>query len=400
MLSKKRKDSFDDSSIKVPFFTPYISKEDKKVVNNALDSVLLTVGPMLSKFESHFCKFTGSKHAIGVSSATAALHMSLKSAGVGSGDEVIVPDITFVATANAVLMTGATPVLVDVDKHDFTISIDSIRKSISRKTKSIIPVHFAGKSCQMDQIMSIAKKNNLSVIEDCAHAIGTKFKKKHVGTMGDFGCFSFYPTKNITTLEGGMIITNSKKYAEYNKLIRNHGITKTLRDRYVKGIPWEYDVVEPGYNYRLDEIRSSLGISQLKRIKSINSKRRKAFQYYVKHLSGIDGIITPITHELENQSCHLFIIKIKKDEFGYDRNYVFKKLLARGIRTSVHYKPLHLLSLSKKTKIYDELKNYKILFEQMLSLPFFTNISKKEQELVVKELKRIQKGNSKFRRFS
>jgi dTDP-4-amino-4,6-dideoxygalactose transaminase len=242
----------------------------------------------------------------------------------------------------------------------------------------------------MDKIMSTAKKNNLSVIEDCAHAIGTKFKKKHVGTIGDFGCFSFYPTKNITTLEGGMIITNSKKHAKYNQLIRNHGITKTLRDRYVKGIPWEYDVVEPGYNYRLDEVRSSLGINQLKSIKSINSKRRKAFQYYVKHLSGIDGIITPIIHELENQSCHLFIIKIKKDEFGYDRNHVYKKLLSRGIRTSVHYKPLHLLSLFKKTKIYDELQNSKILFEQMLSLPFFTNISKKEQDMVINELKNIK----------
>ncbi|SVE35447.1 uncharacterized protein METZ01_LOCUS488301, partial [marine metagenome] len=229
---------------------------------------------------NEFCKFTGSKYAIGVSNATSALHLSLKSLGIGKGDEVIIPNITFVATANAVLYVDATPVLVDVNDHDINISIKSIEKSITKKTKAIIPVHFAGKSCDMLAIQKIAKKNNLKIIEDCAHAIGAKIRNKHVGMFGDTGCFSFYPTKNLTTFEGGMIITNSKKTADNIRSLRNHGITKTLEDRFTNGKPWEYDVVIPGYNYRLDEIRATLGISQLKRINQNNLKRKRAFLHY------------------------------------------------------------------------------------------------------------------------
>ena len=186
------------------------------------------------------------------------------------------------------------------------------------------------------------------IIEDCAHAIGTKFKKQHVGTFGESGCFSFYPTKNITTLEGGMIISNSKKISEVTKITRNHGINRTLQDRYTDGHPWEYDVEQHGYNYRLDEIRSILGINQLKRIKKINAVRRKAFKYYSKKLSKIDGIELLNSGNLNDHACHLFMIRIDKTKFGNDRNTVFKKLLDNNISTSVHYKPLNLFTIFKK----------------------------------------------------
>ena len=260
------KDAF-NNSIKVPFFAPDITEKDRKVVFDALKSPLLTDGPILRKFESKFASYVGSKYATGVSNATSALHLSLKALGIGKNDEVIIPDMTFVATASSVILSGATPVLADVDSDDLNISPESIEENLTSRTKAIIPVHFAGKSCNMNSIKRIAKKNNLFLIEDCAHALGTRYYGKHVGVIGDLGCFSFYPTKNITTVEGGMITTGSKKIFEFVQRARNHGIMKSLTQRYTKGKPWEYDVIEAGYNYRLDELRSALGLSQLKKIK-------------------------------------------------------------------------------------------------------------------------------------
>ena len=286
-MKKTRTDAFENNSIKVPFVVPNIEPSDKHAIEIPLKSTLLTDGPILKKFESAFSKFTGSKYAIGVSNATSALHLSLKSVGIEKDDEVIVPNITFVATANAVLYTGATPVLVDVNDNDINISIKSIEESITEKTKAIIPVHFAGKSCDMSAIQKLAKKNNLEIIEDCAHAIGTKFNKTHVGNFGKTGCFSFYPTKNLTTFEVGMIITNSKKIALKIRSMRNHGITKSLKERFSNGYPWDFDVSELGYNYRLDEIRSSLGLNQLKRLQKMNKLRQNASNYYKKQLNPI-----------------------------------------------------------------------------------------------------------------
>jgi dTDP-4-amino-4,6-dideoxygalactose transaminase len=296
----------------VPFVLPEITNEDKKAIMSTLNQNLLTDGPKLRIFEKEFAKFTGAKYAIGVSNATAALHLSLKAIGIKKGDEVIVPDLTFVASANAILVSGATPVIVDISKEDYNISISSIENSINKKTKAIMPVHFAGKPCKMNKIKAIASKHGLSVIEDCAHAIGSRINKKHVGTFGNTGCFSFYPTKNLTTLEGGMIITNSKKISEIVKSLRNHGITKSYEDRFTKGRPWEYDVITPGYNYRLDEIRATLGISQLKRIKQNNKKRMNAALYYNSKLSKIESVVTPAIRKNEDHACHLYAVRIKK----------------------------------------------------------------------------------------
>ena len=283
----------------IPLFVPWISKDDLNSVNKTLKSPQLTDGPMLRKFESQFSKLTKSKFSIGVSNGTEALHLSLVALGIGKGDEVIIPDMTFIATSNAVVLTGAKPVLADIDSS-LNISIDSIQKNITKKTKAIIPVHFAGFSCNMKKIIQIAKKNNLKIIEDCAHSIGTYFNKKHVGTFGDTGCFSFYPTKNITTIEGGMIITNSKITAKKLQSLRNHGLSRTLLQRNKKNVPWEYDIQTPGYNFRLDEIRSTLGISQLKRLKLMNRMRKNAANYYSQKLKNIPGIEIPNLSEANN----------------------------------------------------------------------------------------------------
>lgn len=389
MKSKKR-DVFDDNSIKVPFVVPNIELSDKRAIERALKSNLLTDGPILRKFEKAFSKFTGSKYAIGVSNATSALHLSLKSLGIGKGDEVIIPNITFVATANAVLYTGATPVLVDVNNDDINISIKSIEESITKKTKAIIPVHFAGKSCDMFSIQKLAKKYHLEVIEDCAHAIGTKFNKTHVGNFGKTGCFSFYPTKNLTTFEGGMVTTNSKTIALKIRRMRNHGIDKSLKKRFSDGYPWDFDVSELGYNFRLDEIRSSLGLNQLKRLRKMNKLRQDAVRYYEKQLKHIPGIQVLDDPNLKNNSCHLYVIQILEN-FPLNRNKLFKHLLKHGIRTSVHYKPLRKFNFYKSnSKVYSSLKTSNRLYSKILSLPLFPQITKHELDQVITTLKKLQ----------
>ena len=386
---KKKIDAFGDASIKVPFIIPEITKNDKNAVLNALNSRLLTDGPKLRKFESIFAKFTGAKFAIGVSNGTAALHLSLKALGIGKGSEVIIPDITFVATASSVLLTGATPVLADVDEN-LNILIPSIKKSITSRTKAIIPVHFAGKSCKINEITSIARKNRISIIEDCAHAIGARVNSKHVGIFGQAGCFSFYPTKNFTTIEGGMVVTNSKNIADFVRYARNHGITKTLTSRFSSGKPWDYDIKNSGYNYRLDEIRASLGINQIKRVKKMNLLRKKAANYYNKKLGNITGVIVPDKSIGVEHVHHLYVIRIT-GKYSITRDMLFQKLLKIGIRTSVHYKPLHMFTIFKKmAKIIDSLSNSVHVYSQILSLPLYPSISKKQQDLVINNIKKYK----------
>ena len=386
---KKKKDAFNDASIKVPFIIPEITKDDKNAVLNALNSAILTDGPKLRKFESLFAKFTGAKFAVGVSNGTSALHLSLKALGIGKGSEVVIPNMTFIATASSVLLSGATPVLVDVDE-DLNVSINSIKKSITSRTRAIIPVHFAGKTCKIKEITSIAKKNNLSIIEDCAHGIGAKVNNKHVGTFGQLGCFSFYPTKNFTTVEGGMVITNSKKLADFVRSARNHGISKNLLSRFSRGKPWDYDVENPGYNYRLDEIRASLGINQMKRITKMNLLRKKAANYYTEKLGNVNGIIIPDKSINAEHVHHLYVIRIT-EEYPITRDMLFNKLLKRGIRTSVHYKPLHMFTAFKKmAKISGSLANSKGVYSQILSLPIYPSISKKQQDLVIHNIAKYE----------
>jgi dTDP-4-amino-4,6-dideoxygalactose transaminase len=243
----------------------------------------------------------------------------------------------------------------------------------------------------MKKIIQIAKKNNLKIIEDCAHSIGTYFNKKHVGTFGDTGCFSFYPTKNITTIEGGMIITNSKITAKKLQSLRNHGLSRTLLQRNKKNVPWEYDIQTPGYNFRLDEIRSTLGISQLKRLKLMNRMRKNAANYYSQKLKNIPGIEIPNLSEANNHVYHLYVIRITP-EFGLTRNIIHKKLFMKGIHTTVHYKPLHTFSFFKNSLPKNkQFPNSVKAFTECLSLPLYPKITRIQQDYVIDNLLKLQK---------
>jgi perosamine synthetase len=371
--------------MKVPFFVPWITNKDKQNVLKSLNQRWLTNGTFLQKFESNFQKYISSTYSIGVGSGAQALHLAVRGLGIGPGDEVIVPSFTFVATANAVTSCGAKPVFADVDLDTFNISIDSIEKLITKKTKAIIPVHYAGQSCDMDKINSISKKNNLKIIEDCAHALGSTFKNNKCGNLGAVGCFSFYPTKIITTGEGGMVTCNNLELFKKIKILKSQAMSISSNER-EKLATWKYDVTDLGYNYRLDEIRSSLGFSQLFRVDQINKMRIKLASIYTNSLSKIKGIETPIIKDNRNHIFHLYSIKIT-DEYPLTRDELYQKLTQKGIGTSVQYTPVHLMSYYKKKNKNRSLKNSEKLMNQVLCLPIFPKMKLKEIQYVIKNIK-------------
>ena len=369
-------------------------KELKKKIFNSIDrslkSGVIFFGRELNKFESNFTKKYNQKYGIAVGSGTDALYLSLLSMDIGYGDEVITVSNSAIPTVSAIHSSGAVAKFVDVDKN-YLIDVNKIEKQITKKTKAIIPVHLYGQSCNMAKICEIARKYKLKIIEDCAQSQGAKYKNKFVGTFGDTGCFSFYPTKNLTTIEGGMIITNNKKIANYAKLVRNHGLTRSLMNRYSSGKPWEYDITNIGYNYRLDDIRSALGINQLKKLSILNKKRLDIFLNYNNGLKNIPGLIVPGEENFLNNSCHLYIIRITPSS-KISRDKVFYELEKKGIGTSVHYKPLHTFTLFKKKGLSrDKLTTSKKIFKEILSLPLYPQLSQSSQNYVVKSIRNIFK---------
>jgi len=369
--------------MQVPYYIPWITKTDKSYVMKALTQRWLTNGPFLKKFEKKIGNFLKCKYVSGVGSATQALHLSLRVLDISEGDEVIVPTFTFVASANVVLYCHAKPVLVDVDLDTFTISPLEIQRKISKKTKAIIVVHYGGQSCDMDAITTIAKQHGIPIVEDCAHALGTKFKNDFCGTIGKMGCFSFYPTKVITTGEGGAITSDDSSLLKKVNILRSQGMDNSpeLREKQSK---WKYDVLDLGYNYRLDEIRSALGYSQISRINTINKMRKKIAKSYDIKLKKIGGIIIPKTILEGNHIYHLYAIKVEKN-YHLTRDELFTKLSKNGIGSSVQYTPIHQLSFYKKNfKLNnDDFPNSTKLQSQVLCLPIFPQMSENQVEKVV-----------------
>jgi perosamine synthetase len=371
--------------MKVPFFVPWITDKDKTFILKSLDSRWLTNGPFLNKFETKFSKTLDCKYSIGCSSATHALHMCLKALGIKNGDEVIVPTLTFAATADVVQYCDAKLKLCDVDSETFNITPLEIEKNINSRTKAVIVVHYGGQACDMKEIISLSQKYNFDIIEDCAHSLGSMYMKKFCGTFSRAGCFSFYPTKIITTGEGGMVTTNEKLLNTKIKLLRSHNMTKNPRDRETEAI-WKYDIPEMGYNYRLDEIRSSLGYSQLQRIKKINQLRLKIAKSYNHAIDNIPGLISPKISKDRNHIYHLYTIRVT-DDYPLSRDELFSKLHKLGIGTSVQYTPLHQLTYLRQKFKESLFPNANLLYKQILSLPIFPTMSQKQVNYVIKALK-------------
>lgn len=293
------------------------------------------------------------------------------------------------ATANAPIFCGARPIFVDVDEKTFNISTQDIVNKITPRTKAIIPVHYGGQPCDMSEILEIAEDHHLSIVEDCAHSLGSEYKGQKTGSFGIAGCFSFYPTKIITTLEGGMITTDDERVAEKMRILREHGMNRTAINREFSAT-WQYDVIDLGYNYRLNEIQAVLGISQMDRVAEGITKRKEAAHYYTKSTKqhSLKGIIPPYEAPDRSHIFHLYTIKIKKESAGISRNELFKSLSSQGIGLSVHYTPLHLFSFYRSF-----LKNSSMsfpiaerIYEEIMSLPLYPTLSKENMDFVITKI--------------
>ena len=370
---------------KIPLSDLDFTEEENNAVLDVLKSGWLTMGSVTQQFEQEFAKYTGAKHAIAVANATAALHLSCVVAGIGSGDEVILPALTFVATANAVRYTGATPVFADIESEkSLNISPASIEAKITPKTRAIIVVHYGGYACDMLAIMAVAQKHNLIVIEDAAHAIGSSLNEKMLGTWGQTGCFSFFSNKNMTTGEGGMITTNDDALAERLRRLRSHGMTSVTWDRH-KGHAWSYDVVGLGYNYRLDEIRSALGRVQLSKLGIYNSRRRILTQLYSEMLQELAPTVDiPFQKHAGISACHLLPILLPPET---NRKKMMGAMKERGIQTSIHYPPIHHFEAYRTSEqAKSSLRITEDVAVQELSLPLYPAMTDNDVELVVRSL--------------
>jgi dTDP-4-amino-4,6-dideoxygalactose transaminase len=378
----------------LPFALPEIGEEEIAEVVDSLRSGWVTTGPKAKQLESDFTAFLGdnSLESLTVNSATSGLHLALEALGVGPNDEVIVPTYTFTATAEIVRYLGATPVMVDVDPATFNMTIDNFSQAITSKTKVVIPVHFAGLPCDMDPIISLAREKGIKVVEDAAHALPAMYQGKMIGTLDtDFSVFSFYANKTMTTGEGGMVVTRNKELAKRCRVMRLHGISRDAFDRYTSTKPaWFYEVVAPGYKYNMPDISAAIGIHQLKRLPGFLVKRTEMANIYSQELVSLPIELPSSALQGDQHAWHLYPIKLKV-ESGITRDTFIEKMAELGIGCSVHFIPLHLHPYWRDTyNLIPSMFPYaQKAFEQEVSLPLYTKMSKEDQMRVISAVKEV-----------
>lgn len=326
----------------LPFHRPSIGPEEEAEVLDALRSGWLTTGPKTQRFEEAFARYVGSRHAIGVTSCTAAMHLGLLALDVGSGDEVITSPITFPATANVIVHVGGTPVFVDVEPETLNLDIKQVEVAITLRTRAIIPVHFAGHACRMDALVELARAHNLRVIEDCAHAIETRFRAKHVGTWGDVGAFSFYATKNMTTGEGGMLITENEDVAERVRVLRLHGISRDAWKRYGSEGFQHWETLRAGFKYNMADLQAALGLAQLSKLEALWARRRAIAKRYDEAFAQIGEIGRLDVTESVHHAHHLYVVVVRTERLSRSRDEILNALQGENIGVGVHFRALHL----------------------------------------------------------
>jgi len=367
---------------KIPLCELTFDEREEKAVLDVIKSRWLTMGSKTYQFEEEFAKFTGAKHALAVSNCTAALHMAHLALNAGPGDEIITPSLTFIATVNTILSTGATPVFADVESLDtWCLSAKTIELLITPKTVGVVVVHYGGYPANMTDIVRLCQAHNLYLIEDCAHSPGAYWQGKHTGRFGKFGCFSFFGNKNMTTGEGGMIITDDDELAEKVRLLRSHGMTTLTWQRH-KGHAATYDVIALGYNYRIDEIRSALGLVQLSKVVEGNKKRTRVVEEYRKRLADIPEVAVPFIGHPGKSSYHIFPVLLDPE---INRDSVLARMKVKQIQTSIHYPAAHLF-----TYIKSSLKTKKGLLpvteeiaDRVLTLPLFPDMTAEQVGIVI-----------------
>ena len=375
--------------MKVEFFKHNIEQDDIKRATDVLNSIFLTTGQVVSEFENSFASYLKAQHAVGVTSCTAALHLSLLAYGIGRGDEVITTPMSFCATSNSILHAGATPVFVDVEDETGNINAELIETAITKTTKAIMSVHLYGQMCDMIKIRAIADKYGLIVIEDAAHAIEAERDGVRVGELAETACFSFYATKNITSGEGGAITTNNSEKADSLKMLRMHGIDKSAIDRYTK-VYQHWDMPVLGWKYNMDNIHAALLIGQLKKIDTLWKRRDEIWRIYEDKLAGIKELRILKTIENSRHARHLFTILVQEDK----RDSILHELQNRGIGVAVNYRPIHLLKYYRKTFGYKE-GDFPIaedIGKRTISLPLYPRLDNTEVSYVIESLKKVLKN--------
>lgn len=373
-------------SYKIPLFDLNFDEKEGQAALETIQSKWISTGPKTAAFEEKFASMLGSKHAVALSNCTVSLHLALKLAGVQAGDEVICPSLTFVATVNSIRYVDAIPVFADMTSYeDPTIDPEDIRRKITSKTKAIMVMHYGGFACNMEKIMQIAQEYNLKVIEDACHGPLSEYKGKKLGTIGDVGCFSFFSNKNISTGEGGMLITNNDDYAARTKLLRSHGMTTMSYER-AKGHSTAYDVVELGYNYRMDDIHSSIGLVQLDKIEADMNKRAEIRKLYVSLLSEIPGIIIPFKDYTEFSSNYILPVVLRNGN-AEKRDQVRAALADAGIQTSMHYPAVHRFSIYRE--YYIELPVTDFLVDHLITLPMYSKLTEEQVHYTCNTLKTL-----------
>lgn len=368
----------------LPYAKQWLDDEDIEAVCRVLSSDWLTTGPMVKQFEETVADYVGASYGVAVSSGTAALHAAMYALGIGPGDEVIVPPMTFAATANCVVFQGATPIFVDVDPETLLIDPEQVLSKISENTKAVIAVDYAGQPCDYDALRQICGDHSLALVADSCHALGAAYNGRKVGTLADLTVFSFHPVKHITTGEGGMVVTGNADYAKRMHSFRNHGITTDHKQRAAKGT-WYYEMIDLGYNYRITDFQCALGISQLKKLPGWLTRRRELAKRYDQALASIRGILPLKVNTFNHHTYHLYVVRLDCEHLKMGRAEVFKSMWERNIGVNVHYIPVHLHPFYRQRfntgpgmcpvaeKVYEEI----------LSLPMFPQMSETDVDYVV-----------------
>lgn len=370
---------------------PLILEDEINEVVDSLKKGWIGTGAKAQRFEQLVKEYKGIDYAIALNSCTAALHLSMLSSGVTAGDEVITTPMTFCATINSIIHCGATPVLADCDRQSFNITAQSIEEKITPKTKAILLVHFAGRCCEMDDIIALAKKKNLIVIEDCAHALESEYHGRKAGTFGNMGCFSFYVTKNITTGEGGMVITSNEKLASQIKMLGLHGMSKNAWKRFSDAGYKHYEVVNSGFKYNMMDLQAAIGLHQFKRIEASWQKRQDIWNRYQKIFKDLPCILPADVEENTKHAYHLYNPLIDIDNLDRSRDWVLDALTAENIGVGVHYVPIHMYSFYQKKFGWKrgDYPNSEWIGERTVSLPLSPALNEQDIEDVIKAFQRV-----------
>ena len=381
----------------LPFALPDVSDAEIAEVVDTLRSGWITYGPKTQRFEAEFAAAVGAKQAVALNSCTAGLHLALLAAGVGRGDEVITSPITFAATANVIVHAGATPVLADVCADDLNIDPRAVVAKITPRTKALMPVHYGGQPCRMDELLAIAKEHGLVVIEDAAHAAGAAYKGRPIGAIGDASVFSFYAIKNMTTGEGGMLTTDDDALADKVRVLRSHGLSADAWKRYSASGGADYEVTVPGFNYRMTDIQAAIGRGQLARLKEINAARARLASRYSERLAKVAEVETPIARPEVEHAWHLYALRLRLERLRIDRDAFATELRQRGIGTSKHFIPIHYHAFYREGFGFHrgDFPVAEDAYERLISLPLYPRMTEADVDRVATAIEAIVAANRK-----